>query len=248
MRTANPALGSKTYQNLAYAPGRAEAMTIAGATNKTLILLGLVVIAAAWTWHLFFTSKSPEIVMPWVLGGLVGGFIFALITIFKKTAAPVTAPIYAILEGLFLGGISAIMELEFPGIVLQAVGLTFGTLFCMLMLYKTGTIQVTEKFKMAVVAATGAVFLVYLTSLVLGLFGVRVPYIHEGGTIGIGFSLVVVGIAALNLVLDFDFIEQGEKVGAPKYMEWYGAFGLMVTLIWLYIEILRLLAKLRSRR
>jgi uncharacterized YccA/Bax inhibitor family protein len=159
-----------------------------------------------------------------------------------------TAPIYALLEGLFLGGISAIFEAQYPGIVIQAVSLTFGTLFCLLLAYRSGIIKVTENFKLGVAAATGGIALIYLATLVLGLFGVRMPFIHESGLIGIGFSLFVVVIAALNLVLDFDFIESGAKSGAPKYMEWYAAFGLMVTLIWLYIEILRLLAKLRSRR
>ncbi len=248
MRTANPALSEKAFRSAEYAPGRTEVMTVAGTTNKTLILLALVIIAAFWTWHLFFTSESPAAIMPWFWGGLIGGFIFAMITIFSKKAAPITAPIYAILEGFFLGSISAIFETQYSGIVLQAVGLTFGIMFCMLVLYKSGTISVTEKFKMGVVAATGAVFLVYFSSFVLSFFGVRVPYIHEGGYIGIGFSVVVIIIASLNLVLDFDFIEKGSRAGAPKYMEWYGAFGLMVTLIWLYIEILRLLAKLSSRR
>ena len=151
------------------------------------------------------------------------------------------------MEGLFLGGISAIFEAQFSGIVIQAVGLTFGTLFCLLMVYKSGLIKATENFKLGIASATGAIFLVYLVSMILGFFGVQMPFIHESGIIGIGFSIFVVVIAALNLVLDFDFIENGSQMGAPKYMEWYAAFGLMVTLVWLYIEILRLLTKLRSR-
>ncbi|MEM7009483.1 MAG: Bax inhibitor-1/YccA family protein, partial [Thermodesulfobacteriota bacterium] len=184
--------------------------------------------------------------MYWLYGGLIGGLIFAFITIFKKTWAPITAPIYAILEGLAIGGISAIFELQFSGIVFQAVSLTFGTLFAMLVTYRLGLIKVTEKFRMGVVAATGAIFVVYLLSFVLGFFSINVPFIHSGGTIGILFSLFVVVIAALNLVLDFDFIEKGAEHGAPKYMEWYGAFGLIITLVWLYIEFLRLLSKLRQ--
>ena len=186
--------------------------------------------------------------MPWIIGGAIGGFVVALITIFKKQWAAFTAPLYALLEGLFLGGFSAIFEAKYPGIVIQAVTLTFGTLFCLLLAYRSGLIKATENFKLGVVAATGGIALIYMATIFLGFFGVRMPFIHESGTIGIAFSLFVVVIAALNLVLDFDFIENGAARGAPKYMEWYAAFGLMVTLIWLYIEILRLLAKLRGRR
>ena len=170
-----------------------------------------------------------------------------MITIFKKEWAPVTAPVYAILEGLALGAISAFYQLQFKGIVFQAVGLTFAVLAVMLMLYRTGVIKVTDKFRFMVVAATAAVGVVYLVTIVLGFFGVTVPFIHQSGTIGIVFSLVVVGIASLNLALDFDLISRGSEGGAPKFMEWYAAFGLMVTLIWLYLEILRLLSKLRRR-
>jgi uncharacterized YccA/Bax inhibitor family protein len=182
-----------------------------------------------------------------VIVGALGGFIAALVTIFKPAWAPVTAPIYALLEGLFIGGISSIAEAQFPGIVIQAVGLTFGTCLALLMAYKSGMIRASENFKLGVVAATGGIALFYLASIILGLFGVRIPGVFGSGPVGIIFSLVVVVIAALNLVLDFDFIEQGAAQGAPKFMEWYGAFGLMVTLIWLYIEILNLLMKLRSR-
>jgi uncharacterized YccA/Bax inhibitor family protein len=243
-RTANPALNAKTFTGLART---GEAMTIQGTVNKTGIMLILLLIPAFWVWDKFFTTMDPASVSSWMMLGIIGGLIFALITVFKKEAAPVTAPIYAILEGLFLGGISAIFEAQFPGIVIQAVGLTFGTLFCLLMAYRSGMIRATENFKLGVAAATGGIFLMYLATFILGFFGVNVPFIHESGLIGIGFSLFVVVIAALNLVLDFDFIENGAAHGAPKYMEWYAAFGLMVTLIWLYIEFLRLLAKLRSR-
>jgi uncharacterized YccA/Bax inhibitor family protein len=195
-----------------------------------------------------FRSNDPAVVYPYLIGGLLGGFVVALVTVFKKNWAMVTAPIYALLEGLVLGALSAVFEARFPGIVIQAVGLTFGTLFALLMAYKSGLIKATENFKLGVVAATGGIALVYLASLALGFFGVSIPFIHGSGPIGILFSLFVVVIAALNLVLDFDFIEGGAAAGAPKYMEWYAAFGLLVTLIWLYIEILRLLAKLRSRR
>ena len=179
--------------------------------------------------------------------GLFGGLICAFVTIFKKQWSAVTAPVYALLEGLVLGGLSATLELRYPGIAIQAVSLTFGTLFVLLFLYRTGVIKVTQKFRLGVFAATGGIMFFYLIEMVLGFFGIQFASINGSGLIGIGFSLIVVGIAALNLVLDFDFIEQGVQYGAPKYMEWYGAFGIMVTLVWLYLEILRLLSKMRSR-
>ena len=246
MRTANPALNAKTFTGLPRAAD-ARTMTIQGTVNKTVLLLLLVLFSSSWTWNLYFSAGDPGVVSPWVFGGLIGGFIVALITVFKKQWAIVTAPIYSLLEGLALGGISAIFEARFPGIVIQAVGLTFGTLFCLLMAYKSGMIKVTENFKLGIVAATGAIALFYVVSLLLGMFGISIPFIHGSGIIGIGFSLFVVTIAALNLVLDFDFIENGAARGVPQYMEWYAAFGLIVTLVWLYIEILRLLSKLRSR-
>ena len=246
MRTANPALNSKTFTGLPRVAD-AKTMTIKGTVNKTALLLLLVLFSSSWTWNLYFSAGDPAVVMPWVFGGLISGFIVALITVFKKQWAILTAPIYSLLEGLALGGISAIFEARFPGIVIQAVGLTFGTLFCLLMAYKSGMIKVTENFKLGVVAATGAIALFYVVSLLLGMFGISIPFIHGSGIIGIGFSLFVVTIAALNLVLDFDFIENGAARGVPQYMEWYAAFGLIVTLVWLYIEILRLLSKLRSR-
>jgi len=245
MKSSNPALGGKTFEQ--YQPGiqTAGVMTINGTINKTLILLALVIIPAVWVWNMFYESGIESIGL-WMYGGLFGGLIVAFVTIFKKTWAPFTAPIYAVLEGLLIGGLSAVIEAQFSGIVFQAVALTFGTLFAMLVTYRMGLIKVTEKFKMGVVAATGAIFVVYLVSLGLSFFSINVPFIHSGGTLGILFSLFVVVIAALNLVLDFDFIEKGAEHGAPKYMEWYGAFGLIVTLVWLYIEFLRLLSKLRQ--
>jgi uncharacterized YccA/Bax inhibitor family protein len=246
MRTANPALNAKTFTGLAHVTD-SRTMTIQGTVNKTALLLLLVLFSSSWTWNLYFSTSDPAVVVPWVLGGLISGFIVALVTVFKKQWAMLTAPIYALLEGLALGGISAIFEARFPGIVIQAVGLTFGTLFCLLMAYKSGMIKVTENFKLGVVSATGAIALFYVVSFLLSMFGIPIPFIHGSGVIGIGFSLFVVAIAALNLVLDFDFIENGAARGVPQYMEWYAAFGLIVTLIWLYIEILRLLSKLRSR-
>ncbi len=248
MRTANPALNPKTFQEYTSLSGAVDSMTIQGTVNKTAILLCCLLLSAGWTWNMFYTSGSPSAVMPWMTGGAIGGLVVALITVFKKTVAPVTAPIYAFLEGLFIGGISSIFEAQYPGIVIQAVGLTFGTLFALLFAYKSGFIKVTENFKLGIVAATGSIMLIYVASMILGFFGINIPFIHDSGPIGILFSLVVVVIAALNLVLDFDFIEHGAEHGAPKFMEWYAAFGLIVTLVWLYIEMLRLLSKLRSSR
>jgi uncharacterized YccA/Bax inhibitor family protein len=214
----------------------------------------LLLAGAFYTWRTFFEAMQsyPETaaqsIMPWMIGGGIGGFIIALVTIFKRTWAPYTAPIYAVLEGLFLGGLSAFFESKYPGIVIQAVALTFGILIALLLAYKSRLIKPTENFKLGVVAATGGIFIVYMITFILNLFGVPVGYIHNSSTLGIVFNLFVVVIAALNLVLDFDFIEQGAASDAPKYMEWYAAFGLMVTLIWLYIEILWLLARIAGRR
>ncbi len=194
-----------------------------------------------------YSAINPGALYPWLIGSAIGGFVIAMITVFKKTAAPITAPIYAAVEGILLGILSAFYEMQFPGLVFQAILLTFGTLFALLFAYRSGLIKATENFKLGIVAATGGIALIYLVTFVLGFFGVSIPFIHGSGTIGILFSLFVVVIAALNLVLDFDFIENGTQRGAPKYMEWYAAFGLLVTLIWLYIELLRLLSKLRSR-
>lgn len=250
MRSGNPVLGENTFLDAGsgrVVSGNAQAMTINGTVNKTGLMLVLLLAAAAFTWSKFTGPESMPQVLPWLMTGLIGGFIVALVTVFKKEWAPVTAPAYAVLEGLMLGGFSAMMELRFPGIVMQAVGLTFGTLAAMLMAYRSGLIKATENFKLGVVAATGGIALLYIVDLAMGFFGHRVGFIHESGWLGIGFSAVVVVIAALNLVLDFDFIEHGVEQGAPKYMEWYAAFGLIVTLVWLYLELLRLLSKLQSR-
>src|ERR1700685_546075 len=245
MRTSKPALNDQAFRGAGIAVG--EPMTLQGTVNKTGVLLLCVIATAAWTWSIFMHSHSQESALSLAMVGGIGGFIFALVTIFKKTWAPVTAPIYALLEGLLLGGISAIYDVRFHGIAIQAVSLTFGTLAILLLAYRSGLIPVTEKFRLGVVAATGGIALFYLATIVLGFFGIHFTTINGSGPIGIAFSGFVVVIAALNLVLDFDFIESGVAAGAPKYMEWYAAFGLMVTLIWLYLEILRLLSKLRSR-
>lgn len=237
-RTGNPTLGAHSF-DVPRVYG-ADAMTLQGTVNKTGISLLLLLAAAAFTWN---QTASPL----FIIVGALGGFVVALVTSFKREWAPITTPIYAVLEGLFLGGLSLMYEQQFPGIVINAVGLTFGTLGALLLAYRSGLIKATENFKLGIFAATGGIALLYLVSMGLGFFGIRIPLIHGSGIIGIGFSLFVVTIAALNLVLDFDFIERGAEAGAPRYMEWYGAFGLLVTLVWLYLEILRLLAKLQSR-
>src|ERR1700685_2880458 len=244
MRTSNPVLNEKRFEGLARV---GEGMTLQGTVNKTGLLLLCAIATASWTWHLFMQSRSAADVLPWLWIGTIGGFVCAMVTVFKKEWSPATAPAYALLEGLALGSISAVLELRFPGIAIQAVSLTFGTLLVLLLAYRSGLIPVTEKFRLGVVAATGGIALFYLATIVLGCFGIHFTTINGSGPIGIAFSAFVVVIAALNLVLDFDFIESGVAAGAPKYMEWYAAFGLMVTLIWLYLEILRLLSKLRSR-
>jgi uncharacterized YccA/Bax inhibitor family protein len=245
-KTSNPALNANVFRDQGFA-AYGEGMTISGTVNKAGILVICCVATAAVTWNMFLNSRSPEAVMPLGLLGLIGGFIVAIVTVFKKTWAPVTAPLYSLLEGLVLGAASAVLEVRFPGIAIQAVGLTFGTLIALLLAYRSGVIKVTDNFRLGVVAATGGIALFYVATLILGFFGVSFPSIYGAGPLGIGISVFIVIIAALNLVLDFDFIESGARAGAPKYMEWYGAFGLMVTLIWLYLEILRLLSKLRSR-
>src|ERR1700739_4749236 len=203
MRTSNPVLSEKRFEGLAIGD---ERMTLQGTVNKTGLLLLLAIASAAWTWHLFMQSSSPVAVAPYLWIGTIGGFVCALVTVFKKEWSPVTAPAYALLEGLALGGISAFFELRFHGIAIQAVSLTFGTLVVLLLAYRSGLIPVTQKFKLGVVAATGGVVLFYIVSMVLGFFGVHFAVINGNGTLAIAFSAFVVVIAALNLVLDFDFI------------------------------------------
>ena len=244
MRSGNPALHADTFSRAPALPG-AEQMTLGGTVNKTALSLFILLITASYVWN---RGAGDPALPVWILGGVIGGLIVAIATTFKKTWAPVTTPVYAALEGVALGGISVIFESRYPGIVSQAVFLTFGTLAALLLAYRSGLVKATENFKLGIFAATGGIALVYLASFVLGFFGMSVPLIHSSGTWGILFSMFVVVIAALNLVLDFDFIETGVERGAPKYMEWYGAFGLLVTLVWLYLEILRLLAKMQSRR
>jgi len=247
MKTSNPALKRMTSTLASRVGDASEAMTLQGTVNKTGFLLILLAIPAMYTWNMFRANPTGA-AMSLAMLGLIGGFIVALVTIFKMTWAPFTAPLYAVLEGLCLGAISAAFDTAYHSIAIEAVGLTFGVLLAMLIAYTSGLIRPTENFKLGIVAATGGIAVLYLATMVLGFFGVHIPYIYGNGPIGIGFSLFVVGLAALNLVLDFDLIETAVTNGAPKYMEWYGAFGILVTLVWLYLEMLRLLAKLNSRR
>jgi len=220
-------------------------MTINGTLTKVGIMTLLIIAAASYTWSMVLTD--PGRVTTFIMIGAIGGFITAIFTAFSPRYSPVTAPIYAILEGLFLGGISAMINQQYQGIPFQAVLLTIGTLFTMLFLYRSGRIRATPRFRRGVMMATGAVFFAYLISWILSMFGMSVGFMHSSGPLGILINLVIIGVAAFNLILDFDFIEQGEQSGAPKYFEWYGAFGLMVTLIWLYIEFLRLLSRFAGR-
>jgi len=243
MRTSNPALNDNTFNERAIAGE--EKMTIKGTVNKSFILIALVFSTALLSWDFMLKSGSGTI---YVIGAAILALIVGLVTSFKPTWSPYTAPAYALFEGVFLGAISGFFDAMYPGIAIQAVLLTCATFICLLLAYRSGWIRATENFKLGIVAATGAIALIYLASFVLGFFGIQIPLIHGNGIVGIIFSLVVVVIAALNLVLDFDFIEQGEANGAPKYMEWYASYGLLVTLVWLYIEILKLLVKLAGRR
>ena len=236
-RSGNPVFGDKFNQSQGFVGS--ERMTLDGTVNKTGILLGLCFIGAIISWNI------PNPIL--IIGGVLVGFGLAIYTSFVPRNAGITAPIYAFVEGLFLGGISLMFEMEYPGIAIQAIGLTFGTLASLLFFYKSGLIKPTENFRLMIFSATFGIMILYLVSIVMSFFGSGIGFIHSNGIFGIGFSLFVVCIAALNLVLDFDFIEQGSENNLPKFMEWYGAFSLMVTLIWLYLEILRLLAKLRSR-
>jgi uncharacterized YccA/Bax inhibitor family protein len=245
MATANPAMSEAVYRRAGIAETPTRVMTIQGSVLKTAILMLILLATAAYTWSQI-AAGATALAYGLLVAGAIGGFIIALVTIFFPRVSPFTAPLYAAMEGLVLGAISALFETMYPGIVIQAVGLSIGVLAVMLFVYGTGIIRATERFKIGVVAATGAVCLVYLVDVVVSFFGTRLPFIHESGWVGIGFSLVVVVIAALNLILDFDFIEQGVRRQAPKYMEWYAGFSLLVTLIWMYLEILRLLAKLRG--
>ncbi len=241
-KSGNPALGANTFTNFAET-GDKSVMTMDGVVAKSALLLAVLLAGGVAGWRI--AVNNPEIAGTLILTGVVVGFIVALITIFKKTVAKYSAPVYALVEGFVIGAISMIFEAIYPGVVVQAILITLGIFLMMLVLYRSEVIKVTEKFKLGIVAATGGIALYYIAYLIAGFFGVSLPLVDEASGWGIAFSVIVVIVASLNLVLDFDFINQGVKNKAPKYLEWYASFGLMVTLIWLYLEILRLLGKAR---
>ncbi len=224
-----------------------DTMTLNGVAWASGALLVLLVAAGVYGWN--SVDRSTDVVaMPgWLLLVLLGGLGTAVLTIFKPKLARFTAPVYALLEGALLGAISALYNSAYDGIVVQAVAMTVGVFAVMLFLFATRVIKVTDKLRMGIVAATGGIMLVYVLNLVLSLFGGNLAFLQSSSAMGIGISVLIVGVAAFNLLLDFDFVERGVEAGAPRYMEWYAAFGLLVTLIWLYLELLRLLAKLQRR-
>lgn len=261
MRSSSPALNEKTFAPERVALLRTDAlggapvgteppatMRVGGVVEKSAFLITVTLLAGAFGWSRVDTTAGQPAMPGWLLVAMLAGLGVAILTVFKPKFSPFTSPVYALLMGTVAGAISAVYNNAFDGmegIVVQALALTAGVFVTMLVLYSLRVIKVTEKFRSIVVAATGGVMLVYLASIALNFFGVDVPFIHEAGPLGIGFSLFVVGLAAMNLLLDFDLIERGAAAGAPAYMEWYGAFGLLVTLVWLYLEMLRLLSKLR---
>ena len=250
-KSGNPTLTQKMFdKGLQMDAINQGTMTVRGAINKFGFLLVMVIASAAYTWHLFEQGQT-NLVSTLIYVGIFGGLITAVAISFKPNWAPILAPLYGLFEGLFIGAISAIMNAAFaekyPGLIMQAVGLTFGVALSMFLLYNFRIIKATEKFKSMIFTATLGIGIFYLLTMVLRLFGVNVSFMYDSSLLSIGISLFIVAIAALNLIMDFDMIEQGAERGAPKFMEWYGAFGLMVTLVWLYLEILRLLSKLGSR-
>ena len=245
LRSSNPVMTGNVYEKAGVSVSE-SVMTISGTLNKIGLMLLLLIASASYTWKLVLGDDPGRVGTLAIIGG-IGGFILAMITIFSPKSSPYTAPVYAILEGMFLGAISAVINAQYPGVAFQAVLLTIGTLFTMLFLYRSGHIRATPKFRRGVMMATGAVFFAYLISWILSLLGIPMGFMHSSGPLGIVISLVIIVVAALNLIMDFDFIEKGSQMSAPKYMEWYGAFGLMVTLIWRYIEFLRLLSRFAGR-
>ena len=245
MRSSNPVMTGKIYEKVGSAVS-GETMTINGTINKIGLMLLLVIAAASYTWNMVM-GDDPGRANTMAIIGAIGGFIMAMVTIFRPKSSGYMAPVYAILEGMFLGAISAVINSRYPGVAFQAVLLTIGTLFSMLFLYRSGRIRATPKFRRGVMMATGAIFFAYVISWIMSMFGMPMGFMHSSGPLGIGINLVIIVVAALNLIMDFDFIERGSLAGAPKYMEWYGAFGLMVTLVWLYVEFLRLLSRFAGR-
>ena len=244
-RSGNPSLNDRVFGSQPRPAFGEERMTLQGAINKSFLLLVVLLAGAFWPWSQYLSTGDASVVGTPLLVGALGGFILAMIISFKANLAPVLSVPYAALEGLALGSISALLERRYPGIAIQAVGLTFAVFAVMLVAYKLNIIRATERFRSIVIGATGAIALVYIVSMVLGFFHVAVPLLNSSSPLGIVVSLVIVGVAALNLILDFDFIESGAAQGVPRYMEWYAAFGLLVTMVWLYLEILRLLSKMR---
>ncbi len=250
-KSGNPTLSEKIF-NTSIAEQQQGIMTARGTMNKFGFLFLMVIAGAGFTWHLYYQGKAPTM-MPLMMLGVFGGLITAIVITFKRSWAPYLAPLYGLLEGLFLGAISAIMNEAFganyPGIIMHAVGLTMGVAVAMFLLYNFKIIRPTQRFKSIIVTATAGIAIFYLITWIVSLFGVHMDFmmLGNGSTLGIGISLFVVAIAALNLIIDFDMIEQGSEMGAPKYMEWYCAFGLMVTIVWLYVELLKLLSRLSSR-
>ncbi len=250
-KSGNPTLSENKFKDtiLQDIVSHDNAMTVNGTLQKFGFLFLMVMATAFYAWKEVLGGGGNA--QLFIYGGAFGGLGVAILLIFKKEWAPYLAPAYALLEGLFVGAISAYYHAAFaemaPNIIFNAVGLTFGTAIAMYLLYSFKIIKATEKFKSIIITATAGIAIFYLISIALGFFGISIPFLHEGSAIGIGFSLFVVALAALNLILDFDMIEKGAELGAPKYMEWYGAFGLLVTIVWLYLEILRLLSKLNKR-
>lgn len=247
LQTGNPAftMGGTVFDDWARTDGRSTTMTVAGTATKALAFLAICFASAGYAWKQVEVNPS---IGGWIMGASIAGLVLAFLTIFLPKWAWLTGSLYSAAQGVALGAISRILDARYPGIALQAVGLTFATTLAMLMMYTTRVIRVTPTFQRFVIAGTGALFLVYLLSWVLRMFGVPMPYLHDASPLGLLVSAVAIGLASMNLLLDFDYIEGQSERGAPKYLEWYGAFGLMVTLVWLYIEILRLLAKLQDRR
>jgi uncharacterized YccA/Bax inhibitor family protein len=244
-RSSRPGLNSNTFANLPQVGFGEERMTVQGTVNKGFLLLVVLMASALWPWSQYMSSGNVQAVSGLMLLGLIGGLVLALIISFKATLAPYLAVPYAALEGLAIGGISAVLEQRYPGIAIEAVGLTLGVLAVLLVAYKAHLIRVTDKFRAMVVGATGGILLLFLATWILSFFHVAVPVLYSSTPLGIGITLVIVAVAALNLVLDFDLIERGATGGAPRYMEWYSAFALILTLVWLYIEMLQLLGQIR---
>lgn len=249
---ANPVLSEKIFKTNQATSASTGTMTVKGTATKSLVLILMILAGAMYTWKIAYEAINPASLQPWMWGGVIGGFVVAMIISFKPIWAQYLAPIYAVLEGLFLGAISAVFSQAFaataPGIVMNATLLTILTAVVMLIIYRTNLIKVDGKFARIMTIAIGAIALYYIVSMVLSLFGVNLTMLHNSGPLSIGISLVIIGVAAFSLLMDYEFIVRASESGAPKYMEWYGAFGLMVTLVWLYLEILKILAKFAGNR